>query len=43
MPLMGDIHYAEEGAGRPLMLVTGLSGLKPPGPRRCRALRPTFG
>ena len=28
MPMLGDIHYEEHGAGPPLMLVTGLSGLK---------------
>ena len=28
MPMMQDIHYEEHGAGPPLMLVTGLSGLK---------------
>jgi len=28
MPMVGDIHYEEHGAGAPLMLVTGLSGLK---------------
>jgi aminoacrylate hydrolase len=42
MPVMGDIHYEEHGAGPPLMLVTGLSGLKSSWTAQVPRLSPHF-
>src|SRR6478752_4174763 len=42
MPMIGDIHYAEHGAGPPLMLVTGLSGLKSSWTAQVPRLSPHF-
>lgn len=42
MPMIGDIHYEEHGAGRPLMLVTGLSGLKSSWTAQVPRLSPHF-
>jgi aminoacrylate hydrolase len=40
--MMGDIHYEEHGAGPPLMLVTGLSGLKSSWTAQVPRLSPHF-
>lgn len=42
MSMIGDIHYAEHGAGPPLMLVTGLSGLKSSWTAQVPRLSPHF-
>jgi aminoacrylate hydrolase len=42
MPMMDDIHYEEHGAGPPLMLVTGLSGLKSSWAAQVPRLSPHF-
>jgi aminoacrylate hydrolase len=42
MPMIGDIHYEEHGAGPPLMLVTGLSGLKTSWAAQVPRLAPHF-
>jgi aminoacrylate hydrolase len=42
MPMMEDIHYEEHGAGPPLMLVTGLSGLKSSWTAQVPRLSPHF-
>jgi aminoacrylate hydrolase len=42
MPMMEDIHYEEHGAGPPLMLVTGLSGLKSSWAAQVPRLSPHF-
>jgi aminoacrylate hydrolase len=42
MPMMDDIHYEEHGAGPPLMLVTGLSGLKSSWTAQVPRLAPHF-
>ncbi|HMK79817.1 MAG TPA: alpha/beta hydrolase [Xanthobacteraceae bacterium] len=42
MPMIGDIHYEEHGAGAPLMLVTGLSGLKSSWAAQVPRLAPQF-
>jgi aminoacrylate hydrolase len=42
MPMIGDIHYEEHGAGAPLMLVTGLSGLKSSWTAQVPRLSPHF-
>jgi aminoacrylate hydrolase len=42
MPMIGDIHYEEHGAGEPLMLVTGLSGLKSSWTAQVPQLSPHF-
>src|ERR1700704_5669400 len=42
MPMIGDIHYEEHGAGPPLMLVTGLSGLKSSWTAQVPRLSPHF-
>jgi aminoacrylate hydrolase len=42
MPMIGDIHYEEHGAGAPVMLVTGLSGLKTSWAAQVPRLSPHF-
>jgi len=42
MPMIGDIHYEEHGTGAPLMLVTGLSGLKSSWAAQVPRLAPHF-
>jgi len=42
MPMIGDIHYEQHGAGGPLMLVTGLSGLKSSWTAQVPRLSPHF-
>ena len=42
MPMIGDIHYEEHGTGPPLMLVTGLSGLKSSWTAQVPRLSPHF-
>lgn len=42
MPMIGDIHYEEHGSGPPLMLVTGLSGLKTSWAAQVPRLAPHF-
>jgi aminoacrylate hydrolase len=42
MPMLGDIHYEEHGAGPPLMLVSGLSGLKSSWAAQVPRLAPHF-
>ena len=42
MPMVDDIHYEEHGAGPPVMLVTGLSGLKTSWAAQVPRLAPHF-
>ncbi|MDQ8728316.1 alpha/beta hydrolase [Bradyrhizobium sp. LHD-71] len=42
MPMIGDIHYEEHGAGPPVMLVTGLSGVKTSWAAQVPRLAPQF-